>query len=514
MTNTSIKNAFERMWQHSMTTFATKDEIGGGGASTETIAYTQSDNLVAIPEGATEVTVTGTCSGYMSGGPVYFVLADGNRNIIASSHIGSGDDSQVLDVSAALEIPDNAAYFGTYPFIDLNEPYDDYRNKGYSCNLSAEFNIVVKGKDGITPHIGVNGNWWLGETDTGVKAKGDNGKGIKSIARTSGTGAPGTTDTYTITYTDNTTGTYTVYNGKDGADGKSAYTYAKEGGYTGTEAEFYAKMAQELPTKVSELQNDSKFIKASEAPVQSVNGKAGAVQLSASDVGARPSAWTPTYSDVGADKSGAASSAVSGHNTNEAAHNDIRLLIEGLTTRLNALANSTDEDLDQMAEIVAYIKANKTLIDSITTSKVSVADIVNNLTTNATNKPLSAAQGVALKALIDAITVPTKVSQLDNDAKYLTSYTESDPTVPAWAKATSKPSYSKSEVGLGNVDNVKQYSASNPPPYPVTKVNNKTGNVSLTASDVGAVSTSTSFTLTTVDINGVVHNYTIYGVEL
>ena len=206
----------------------------------------------------------------------------------------------------------------------------------------------------------------------------------------------------------------------------------------------------------------------------------------ASEVGARPDTWMPTYTDVGADKSGAAASAVSGHNTSTAAHSDLRQLITALTNRLNALANSSDTDLDQLSEIVAYIKANKSLIDSITTSKVSVADIVNNLTTNATNKPLSAAQGVALKALIDAITVPTKVSQLENDAKYLTGFTESDPTVPAWAKEKTKPSYNKSEVGLGNVDNVKQYSASNPPPYPVASVNGKTGALTLDAADVGA----------------------------
>ena len=35
----------------------------------------------------------------------------------------------------------------------------------------------------------------------------------------------------------------------------------------------------------------------------------------------------------------------------------------------------------------------------------------------------------------------------------------------------------KSDLGLGNVDNVKQYSASNPPPYPVTSVNGQTGAV-------------------------------------
>lgn len=51
---------------------------------------------------------------------------------------------------------------------------------------------------------------------------------------------------------------------------------------------------------------------------------------------------------------------------------------------------------------------------------------------------------------------------------------------------TGAVSLGKSDVGLGNVDNVKQYSASNPPPYPVTSVNSKTGAVSLSASDVGA----------------------------
>ena len=38
---------------------------------------------------------------------------------------------------------------------------------------------------------------------------------------------------------------------------------------------------------------------------------------------------------------------------------------------------------------------------------------------------------------------------------------------------------SKSGIGLGNVDNVRQYSASNPPPYPVTSVNGKTGAVTV-----------------------------------
>lgn len=43
-------------------------------------------------------------------------------------------------------------------------------------------------------------------------------------------------------------------------------------------------------------------------------------------------------------------------------------------------------------------------------------------------------------------------------------------------------------VGLDNVDNVKQYSASNPPPYPVTSVNGHTGAV--TVREVPIVTTS------------------------
>lgn len=44
-------------------------------------------------------------------------------------------------------------------------------------------------------------------------------------------------------------------------------------------------------------------------------------------------------------------------------------------------------------------------------------------------------------------TVPTNVSAFTNDAGYITGYTETDPTVPSWAKASSKPSYTASEVG-------------------------------------------------------------------
>ena len=63
-----------------------------------------------------------------------------------------------------------------------------------AAKASGEFD----GADGITPTIGENGNWYLGDTDTNKPSR-----------------------------------------------GKSAYSYAQDGGYTGTEAEFAAKLAAE-----------------------------------------------------------------------------------------------------------------------------------------------------------------------------------------------------------------------------------------------------------------------------
>ena len=124
------------------------------------------------------------------------------------------------------------------------------------------------------------------------------------------------------------------------------------------------------------------------------------------NIGAMPSTYVPpnqTAQQVGADPKGTAAEAVSEHNTSPTSHEDIRSVVTGLTERLNALANSDDTTLDQMKEVVEYIKDNRELIESVTTSKVNVTDIVNNLTTNVSNKPLSAAQGVILKGLIDTL---------------------------------------------------------------------------------------------------------------
>ena len=69
----------------------------------------------------------------------------------------------------------------------------------------------------------------------------------------------------------------------------------------------------------------------------------------------------------------------------------------------------------------------------------------------------------------------------------------------------------KTDIGLGNVANVAQYSASNPPPYPVTSVNGQTGDV-VVGGGGGAVDSVNGQTGTVVldaaDVNALPDSYT------
>ena len=104
------------------------------------------------------------------------------------------------------------------------------------------------------------------------------------------------------------------------------------------------------------------------------------------------------------------------HNVATDAHNDIRLILSEISTKLNNFLNVDDTTKDQLSEVLALIEANAGSIESITNGKVNVTDIIDNLTTNVTNKPLSAAQGVALKGLIDETNtlIGTSVTRLAN----------------------------------------------------------------------------------------------------
>lgn len=116
----------------------------------------------------------------------------------------------------------------------------------------------VSGADGITPHIGDNGNWFIGETDTNKPSQGTNGVngndgvGIaKSEVNTSGE--------LVITYSNGDSTNLGKIVGKDGLDGKTPvkgvdyFTAEDKSEFT---AEVTENLKPELANQLSKLQDD------------------------------------------------------------------------------------------------------------------------------------------------------------------------------------------------------------------------------------------------------------------
>ncbi len=151
--------------------------------------------------------------------------------------------------------------------------------------------------------------------------------------------------------------------------------------------------------------------------------------------------------------SGDAEIKVSEHNASEEAHADIRNVITTLANRLNILADSDDTTLDQLSEIVAYIKSNRGLIENVTTNKVNVSDIIDNLTSSVTNKPLSAKQGKVLKELITTLT-----STVDEKVNKAGDIMTGDLIVPNTRPNTSNPTLPVSgSLVLSDLINLRDY---------------------------------------------------------
>ena len=75
-------------------------------------------------------------------------------------------------------------YVGDEIWLNL---YDLTALKGADGRDGIDGKDGINGKDGKTPFIGENGNWWIGEIDTGIKAAGTDGKdGINGIDGTNG----------------------------------------------------------------------------------------------------------------------------------------------------------------------------------------------------------------------------------------------------------------------------------------------------------------------------------------
>lgn len=132
-------------------------------------------------------------------------------------------------------------------------------------------------------------------------------------------------------------------------------------------------------------------------------------------------------------------------------------VIPTVPTKISAFENDKGY-LTQHQSLDAYAKTDDlgalATKDSLTASDVGalpdttkIPSTLSDLTTDSTHRTVTDTEKNTWNAKANVSDIPTKVSDLTNDKGYITSYTETDPTVPSWAKAATKPSYTASEVG-------------------------------------------------------------------
>ena len=91
-------------------------------------------------------------------------------------------------ISVAYAKPDGTSETGVRNYaVDVPFAFELIKSSDYECcpvcpasqdeplELCANVSLCKDGKDGLTPHIGDNGNWFIGSADTGVPAKGKDG---------------------------------------------------------------------------------------------------------------------------------------------------------------------------------------------------------------------------------------------------------------------------------------------------------------------------------------------------
>lgn len=124
-----------------------------------------------------------------------------------------------------------------------------------STTLNSDYTLTIVLTDGTsytTPSIrGAQGQQGI-QGNQGIQGvQGETGNGISSIAKT---GTSGLVDTYTVTFTDGTTTTFTVTNGQNGTGSVSDVLQNGVSVLDGNTAKVT------VPTKTSDLTNDSNFV--------------------------------------------------------------------------------------------------------------------------------------------------------------------------------------------------------------------------------------------------------------
>ena len=312
----------------------------------------------------------------------------------------------------------------------------------------------------------------------------------------------------------------------------------------------YAKTT-DIPTKTSQLDNDSHYITASEAPVQSVNKKTGAVVLTQDDVG-DGTTYVRTHNDftdvlktqinTNKDNIAMAEGDIDGLQTDVGTlKTNVTSLQTALTSKqdviVGAASTITDNNLVADRALISN-SSGKVAVSNVTSTELGYLDGVTSNVQTQLNKKLEKAPVTSVNsktgavqlnasdvgALPDTTVIPTKTSQLDNDSGFITDIPIASATQLGGVKIGAGLSVTENGVlsatGGGTADAVEWNNVLDKPTTisgygitdakiengtitlgnktitpltsaPVTSVNSKTGAVVLTANDVGALPSDT-----------------------
>lgn len=234
------------------------------------------------------------------------------------------------------------------------------------------------------------------------------------------------------------------------------------------------------------------------APVKGVKGSAesayrtGNVSISPADLGMDPSQYA-THSEIPTRTSELTND--SGYITNASIPTRTSQLTNdsGFINGSAVPANETDPTVPSWAK--------QSTKPSYTASEVGALP-------DTTVIPSATSQLVNDSGYITSASVPTATSDLTNDSGFIVGAdvpsNETDPTVPSWAKASSKPSYTASEVGALPDSTVIPSATSqltNDVPYAVA--NNAGAALSTMAIPKGSVDSSSTSTAFTATVSGI-----------
>ena len=124
--------------------------------------------------------------------------------------------TSIGQISAGGILPDGR-YKDVYRIYFSDGSYFDFTV--YSGTVGPKGDTGEKGENGLTPYIGDNGNWFVGESDTGVPATGTDGKEGVSISRIYLVSSEGNIDYYRIEFNNGSIFDFHITNGINGADG-------------------------------------------------------------------------------------------------------------------------------------------------------------------------------------------------------------------------------------------------------------------------------------------------------